>query len=331
MEKPALTFSFAAPKRTTQRRQPPAGHDGSGADPRSPAAKAMAEDIAVMLTNDDAAVSKLSAVRLGYWRDNFLHHFVRGYYTRVAAIHNVLRQFLAAGGSDTPKQVVCLGAGFDTTYFQKKSEGWLGDNVVFYELDFGEVVKRKSNIITTCRELHELIAHNEAGIRVTEEGLHTKNYHLITADLRSIEHVDKVLTTAGLDKRWAATYEKAVFVTYEQILPDDAFGRMMLKNLEERNVHLHGLHARPSIETQRSAYLALGWDEAQVVDMNAISDRLLGRDELARIEMFDEVEEWRLTQAHYCIVLATTDASKSGIWADLSLIQPTPPAVPTQQ
>jgi hypothetical protein len=40
--------------------------------------------------------------------------------------------------------------------------------VVFYELDFGEVVKRKSNIITTCRELHELIAHNEAGIRVTE-------------------------------------------------------------------------------------------------------------------------------------------------------------------
>jgi O-methyltransferase involved in polyketide biosynthesis len=38
----------------------------------------------------------------------------------VAAIHNVLRQFLAAGGSDTPKQVVCLGAGFDTTYFQKK-------------------------------------------------------------------------------------------------------------------------------------------------------------------------------------------------------------------
>jgi hypothetical protein len=161
--------------------------------------------------------------------------------------------------------------------------------------------------------------------------------------------------------RWAATFEKAVFVTYEQILPDDAFGRMMLKNLEERNVHLHGLHARPSVETQRSAYLALGWDKAQVVDMNAISDRLLGRDELARyhhshhhlapakppvdrltdlvdivirlnrIEMFDEVEEWRLTQAHYCIVLATTDASKSGIWADLSLIQPTPPAAPTQQ
>jgi hypothetical protein len=47
--------------------------------------------------------------------------------------------------------------------------------VVFYELDFGEVVKRKSNVITTCRELHELIAHNEAGIRVTE-GTRAKMY-----------------------------------------------------------------------------------------------------------------------------------------------------------
>jgi hypothetical protein len=119
----------------------------------------------------------------------------------VAAIHNVLRQFLAAGGSDMPKQVVCLGAGFDTTYFQKKvrppkrtsacrvcvcdevngnnsqldqlavavqSEGWLGDNVVFYELDFGEVVKRKTTTISTCRELHQLVAHGDGGIHVTE-------------------------------------------------------------------------------------------------------------------------------------------------------------------
>ena len=36
-------------------------------------------------------------------------------------------------------------------------------------------------------------------------------------------------------------------------------------------------------------------------------------------EMFDEVEEWRLTQAHYCIVLATTDASKSELWANVAL------------
>lgn len=43
-----------------------------------------------------------------------------GYYTRVAAIQGILRQFLAAGGPDLPKQVVCLGAGFDTTYFQKR-------------------------------------------------------------------------------------------------------------------------------------------------------------------------------------------------------------------
>lgn len=32
--------------------------------------------------------------------------------------------------------------------------------------------------------------------------------------------------------RWASTFNSALFVTYEQILPDDAFGRMMLKNLQ---------------------------------------------------------------------------------------------------
>jgi len=41
--------------------------------------------------------------------------------------------------------------------------------------------------------------------------------------------------TSVMDVRWAATFQRAVFVTYEQILPDDAFGRMMLKNLEVFN------------------------------------------------------------------------------------------------
>lgn len=47
-------------------------------------------------------------------------------------------------------------------------------------------------------------------------------------------------------------------------------------------MHLHGLHARPDIETQRRAYLELDWDQVEVLDMNAISDRLLDREELTR-------------------------------------------------
>lgn len=35
--------------------------------------------------------------------------------------------------------------------------------------------------------------------------------------------------------------------------------------------------------------------------------------------MFDEVEEWRLMQAHYCIVLAKKDAGQAGLWAELRI------------
>ena len=44
----------------------------------------------------------------------------RGYYSRVTAVRRVLDDFLHAGnadGSARPKQVISLGAGFDTLYF----------------------------------------------------------------------------------------------------------------------------------------------------------------------------------------------------------------------
>lgn len=40
-----------------------------------------------------------------------------GYYSRVAALRELLFQFLEAGGRDSPKQIISLGAGFDTTWF----------------------------------------------------------------------------------------------------------------------------------------------------------------------------------------------------------------------
>jgi tRNA wybutosine-synthesizing protein 4 len=166
-------------------------------------------------------------------------------------------------------------------------------------------------------------------------------------DLRSVDDLDKALTDAHIDKslptlflsecvmiylkeeqsaaliKWAAsTFGCAVFLTYEQILPDDPFGRVMLRNLEDRGIPLLGIRARPDLPTQRQAYLDLGWDSAEALDMNDICNKILDRNELSRlnrIEMFDEMEEWRLLQAHYCIVWATRDTHKTGIWNQFGL------------
>lgn len=62
-------------------------------------------DEAVIATNDDASECKRSAVRLGYWKDDYLPHFVknperkapeinRGYFARVRGIEICVEKFL---------------------------------------------------------------------------------------------------------------------------------------------------------------------------------------------------------------------------------------------
>ncbi|KAK9910993.1 hypothetical protein M0R45_034923 [Rubus argutus] len=60
---------------------------------------------AVQATNDDASASKLSCVKKGYMKDDYVHFFVRrpvrrspivnrGYFARWAALRKLLNQFL---------------------------------------------------------------------------------------------------------------------------------------------------------------------------------------------------------------------------------------------
>ncbi|KAJ3299696.1 hypothetical protein HK104_007624 [Borealophlyctis nickersoniae] len=102
----------------------------------------------------------------------------------------------------------------------------------------------------------------------------------------------------------AEAVDSGVFVTYEQILPDDAFGNMMLQNLKTRNIELPGIHTYPTLDSQRQRYLTAGWDRSGAIDLNEFWERQVPDEEKARInrlEIFDEVEEWRLLSAHYCV------------------------------
>lgn len=162
-------------------------------------------------------------------------------------------------------------------------------------------------------------------------------YRLVTADLRDIASMQAALRGAGLDPTaptlllsecvlvylepedscaiiaWAAqALERAVFVTYEQIRPHDAFGQIMARNLAERGYSLRGLSAFPDIPSQRARYLELGFHSATVADMNDVYYRVLPPAEVAaaeRRELFDEVEEWHLMSAHYCIAVAVKERS----------------------
>ncbi|CAG8564650.1 3590_t:CDS:1, partial [Dentiscutata heterogama] len=69
---------------------------------------------------------------------------------------------------------------------------------------------------------------------------------------------------------------------YEQILPNDAFGSVMLQNLKYRNIELRGIHAYPDLESQKDRYLSRGWTHAEAVDMNEIYDIYIDSKEHAR-------------------------------------------------
>ncbi|XP_020538284.1 leucine carboxyl methyltransferase 1 homolog isoform X2 [Jatropha curcas] len=276
---------------------------------------------AIQATNDDASASKLSCVKKGYMKDDYIHLFVRrpvrrspiinrGYFARWAALRKFLYQFLdcemnADEKGHTKKQILSIGAGFDTTYFQLQDEGKAPS--LYVELDFKEVTSKKAAIIESYSQLRDKVGATSSISREKGEVL-GDNYKLLPVDLRDIQKLDDIIALANMDPRlptfiiaecvliyldpdstraivgWASrTFSTAVFFLYEQIHPDDAFGQQMIRNLER----------------------VVAWDMLRVY-----SDFIEAQERrrIERLELFDEFEEWHMMQEHYCVACAINDA-----------------------
>ena len=121
---------------------------------------------------------------------------------------------------------------------------------------------------------------------------------------------------AGVLRLFGRRARRCVAAVYEQIGPDDAFGRMMVANLRARDCALLGLSACPDTESQVARCRSAGFTaRAEAVDLLGYHAEVLSDEERARVsslEPLDELEEWRLLMAHYCVVLAVKDAGVGG-------------------
>ncbi|XP_054829481.1 tRNA wybutosine-synthesizing protein 4 isoform X2 [Eublepharis macularius] len=300
-------------------------------------------EAAVRGTGGSSAASKSSAARAGYTQDRFVLRLVprpgrraplihRGYYVRARAVGHCAEAFLrGGGGGGRRRQVLSLGAGLDALFFGLRGEGRLG-RAAYFEVDFPQVAARKAALIAADEALAALAgpraAERESGA-VCYAG---EDYWLLGLDLADLPKLEEALRGAGLDPQaptmllaevvltymeversdaliqWAAKhFSQAWFVLYEQIHPDDPFGRVMQNHFTQCRSPLCSLAQYPTLKAQHVRFLQKGWTACHAIDMNEFYARFVCGDERRRIqalEPFDEFEEWHLKCSHYFVLVA---------------------------
>jgi O-methyltransferase involved in polyketide biosynthesis len=257
----------------------------------------------------------------------------RGTFARVSFVRRMVTSFLAAAPADSIPQVVSLGAGHDTLPFVLfASES--ARKMRYVELDFADVVQTKARAVAATPLLACLF---DRMTRVGDNGndgirAHTASgsqYDMLSCDLRDTMRVRQLLVDVGLDLaaptvflaecvlvymeppasdaliRIAAEDFRGLraFVVYEPIEPDDAFGQQMVSNIADRGSPLLGIDHYSSVEAQAKRFRDAGFTDVDTMTMLDAFSTLLDADEVKRInriEMLDEVEEWRLMMKHYC-------------------------------
>ncbi|OAA61493.1 Leucine carboxyl methyltransferase superfamily [Cordyceps fumosorosea ARSEF 2679] len=159
------------------------GRAGRGGGLRSrrgggPSATGAHHDATIQGTDTDAAVSRLSAVEVGYLEDPYAAFFVsrlggppqrrfpiinRGTYTRTSALDRLIRSFLSPSPTEdastgSERQIVSLGAGTDTRPFRLFARA-SHPRLTYHELDFDVTSRRKLQTVQGNPPLSRILAN----------------------------------------------------------------------------------------------------------------------------------------------------------------------------
>ncbi|OWK53008.1 tRNA wybutosine-synthesizing protein 4 [Lonchura striata] len=283
-------------------------------------------------TGGSSAVSKCSAAARGYIQDRFLRLLAgrrrrraplihRGYYIRARAVDHCVQDFLLKTQSLPRTQILSLGAGFDSLYFRLKDMGLLHHTVV-YEVDFPNVACQKATLIKGLKELSALVG-DTGGKGLGAITFSGDDYKLLGVDLSELPELERTLEEAGVNNEiptlfiaevvltymentrsdalieWAAEhFPQACFLLYEQVHPEDPFGRVMQQHFRQLNTALRSLAQYPDCKAQQRRFLGKGWTECTVMDMNEFFTCCIPEDEQQRVQTLEPFDEYEVT-LHY--------------------------------
>ena len=297
----------------------------------------MSEIEGVQSTSNDALKTKISCVLCNYYKDPFILYMEpgmnhkkflplinRGTYCRVFAINSKLHEILdnhkkLEEFKDSKINIIILGSGFDTTYFNLMTEGY--KNIEVYEYDYKKIIEKKMQYISKYKQLSEIINKNN------------NNYHLIDCDitnkklfsesLNNIKNNEKDLTIVicecllvYIDKDITVEmlstindkFDNVYLLEYDLIGPDDPFGKEMIDNLKTRDIVLRGFNDIKNIKDQTDRLKESKFEDVNIVDMYYVYFKLLpinDRKRIERLELMDEFEELNLLQKHACFGFAS--------------------------
>jgi [phosphatase 2A protein]-leucine-carboxy methyltransferase len=241
--------------------------------------------------------------------------------------------FLRQHEGDVERQIISLGAGTDTRSLRLFSQAD-GPKVVYHELDFPAICKRKlatvrasavlrqvfssltdredgswqgqsaggSQLFCHGIDLRELAQKEDASFLV---GLKTEVPTLLVSEcclcyLRTQEAADVI--------RWfTSKIPNLGIVLYEPIKPDDPFGKMMVSNLAARGITMPTLEEYREPRDQETRFQNAGFLEVRQMTIDRVWDQWISEEEKERVdglEGLDEVEEWKLLSGHYIVAWA---------------------------
>eukprot|EP00760_Papus_ankaliazontas_P021906 PhM_4_TR18762/c0_g1_i1/m.4318/K15451/PPM2, LCMT2, TYW4; tRNA wybutosine-synthesizing protein 4 len=300
-------------------------------------------DIQVQRTNDSSVLSKRSASKLGYFKDEYLRCFAsklvrraplinRGYYLRVYMMRTVLQWFfnkhsLSDSNQQQHVQVVAIGSGFDTAPYRLSAMGHAHARTRYYELDFAEVLSRKQALVQGIPIAHPPHSHV-----------------LLPCDLRDSDGVINALTSNGFDTTLPTLFlaecvlqylppecsadlirgtrelvadgpSSAIWAIFDQVYPSDTFGGVMTKMLTSQSSPILGAARWGTLSAQEARFRECGWERTSVTSLIDVNDALVRRDPEERervraLETFDEHECWTETCRHYCLSMAATSSKR---------------------
>ncbi|KAJ5098426.1 leucine carboxyl methyltransferase [Penicillium argentinense] len=304
-------------------------------------------------TNNSSIASKRSVEMIYHQKPHFFQHFVpktprrspiinRGYWLRMYAMAETVRQFMEKEPIDKPKYVLNLGCGYDPLPFMllsdEKKSGRRGQTV-FVDIDYEKLMVRKKNAIRAAKEISAVLEEVQFGEDQDPIQIRSPRYIAVGCDLKNLKKLDDVLHSTILPSTdcsvlflaevsltymdvesandvvtWASKLTNdAQFCILEQFFPDGPghpFAKTMMSHFNKWRAPLFSIHKFPSLAEQEQRFRNAGWPQARarcLWDLWSDDEFLPAsiRTGLDSFEAFDEWEEFALFASHYFVLVAS--------------------------